>query len=398
MTPKRLSCRLLPLYVASGLQGFMLWTPVEKLFMNEIGFDAAAVGVMAAAYAAVTPLAEIPSGILADRWSRRGVLMLANLALTVSVLIGALSANVTTYICGALLLGVYFALNSGTVDSIIYDATLEETGSSDLFTKLLGRARVVESVSLSASALAGGVLAALLSTRATYFLTLPFVLASVVALAWLREPHLHRQEARTSLRAHVALTFRTLTGRSRLLPVVLLAVLTGLITNMMFEFGPLWLVALSASPAAYGPFWAALVGTLGLGGFLAGRLRLERPLTRAGVILAMTAASVLLTLSHTFVVIALAQVVVALLAVVLGVHVSQLLHDAVPSNVRAGVSSGVGTFSWAAFLPVSLVFGVVSRDFGVFTAGWLIAVAALAIGAALVATVRPAAHLVPTLA
>jgi hypothetical protein len=54
--------RLLPLHVAVALQGFMLWVPVEKLFMNEIGFDAAAVGVMAAAYAAVVPLVEIPSG------------------------------------------------------------------------------------------------------------------------------------------------------------------------------------------------------------------------------------------------------------------------------------------------------------------------------------------------
>ena len=59
--------RLLPLQLAVALQGFMLWVPVEKLFMNEIGFDAASVGVMAAAYAAVVPIIEIPSGILADR-------------------------------------------------------------------------------------------------------------------------------------------------------------------------------------------------------------------------------------------------------------------------------------------------------------------------------------------
>lgn len=49
------------------LQGICLWIPVEKLFMTQIGFDAATIGVMAAAYAAVTPIMEIPSGILADR-------------------------------------------------------------------------------------------------------------------------------------------------------------------------------------------------------------------------------------------------------------------------------------------------------------------------------------------
>ena len=70
------------------LQGLCLWVPVEKLFMTEIGFDARMFGVMAAAYAVVMPVLEMPSGILADRWSRRGVLLLAVLALFASVAVG----------------------------------------------------------------------------------------------------------------------------------------------------------------------------------------------------------------------------------------------------------------------------------------------------------------------
>ena len=62
MTLTALQRRLLPLHLAVGLQGVMLWVPVEKLFMSEIGFDPAAVGLMAAAYAAVVPIFEVPSG------------------------------------------------------------------------------------------------------------------------------------------------------------------------------------------------------------------------------------------------------------------------------------------------------------------------------------------------
>ena len=69
--------RLAPLYAAVFLQGLAFWVPIEKLFMTSIGFDAAGVGLMAAVYAAVVPFFEVPSGILADRWSRRGVLVLA---------------------------------------------------------------------------------------------------------------------------------------------------------------------------------------------------------------------------------------------------------------------------------------------------------------------------------
>src|ERR1700712_379646 len=115
-TGSALWARLLPLHVAVVLQGFLLWTPVEKLFLTEIGFDAAAVGVMAAAYAAVGPILEFPSGILADRWSRRGVLIVASLALALSALIGGLSIGIVSYIGSALILGVYFAMYSGTME------------------------------------------------------------------------------------------------------------------------------------------------------------------------------------------------------------------------------------------------------------------------------------------
>ena len=119
-----LARRLRPLQVGAGLQGFMLWVPVEKLFQTQIGFDAAAIAVMAAAYAAVVPLLEVPSGILADRWSRSGILMISSAAAAASALVGGLSHNVATYIVAALILGIYFAMNSGTVDSVVYDTVI----------------------------------------------------------------------------------------------------------------------------------------------------------------------------------------------------------------------------------------------------------------------------------
>jgi hypothetical protein len=36
--PRVLGRRLLPLQIAMGLQGMLLWLPIEKLFMTQIGF------------------------------------------------------------------------------------------------------------------------------------------------------------------------------------------------------------------------------------------------------------------------------------------------------------------------------------------------------------------------
>ena len=108
---------------------------------------------MAAVYAVVVPVLEVPSGVLADRWSRRGVLILASIAAILSVLIGGLSQSVAVYMVSAGFLGVFFALQSGTLEPVVYDTVLEETGGSDAFEKTIGRVRLVESVALVASAL-----------------------------------------------------------------------------------------------------------------------------------------------------------------------------------------------------------------------------------------------------
>jgi MFS family permease len=372
VTARRLRRRLLPLHIAVVLQGVNLWVPVEKLFMDEIGFDPASVGIMAASYAAVVPALEVPSGILADRWSRRGVLVLATLALLVSSTIGGFSHGVATYVVGAMFLGVYFALQSGTLDAVVYDTILEETGRADGFERRIGRVRLMESVGLVSSALAGGWLATIVGTRALFFLTVPFLVASIAVLLAFREPTLHHGSEPTTLRTHAVTTYRTLTQRNCLLPLVAVMVLLAVVANLLFEFGPLWLLALSASTVIYGPHFAALASSFGVAGVLAGRLGLGNTPVVGVVAAAMVAASaVLILVPHTVPVFG-AQVVLVVLAVLMTILLTARLHDAVPSAIRSSVASGVGTATWLAFLPFSLVFGQVSQRVGVDSAAWMI--------------------------
>jgi MFS family permease len=385
--PRSLARRLLPLQIAVGLQGLILWVPVEKLFMTQIGFDAASVSVMAAAYAAVVPLLEVPSGILADRWSRNLVMVCATAALIASSLLGGLSTNVATYIVAAMLLGVYFALNSGTVDSIVYDVVLEETGSSDLYETWIGRVRMVESGAFVASALTGGVLAGWTSPRLTYFASVPLIALAIVAFLRFDEPRLHRAAEPAALRSHVALTFRTMTRRADVRQVVLLAALVALLSQAVFEFGPLWLVARDAPASLFGPYWAALVSTLGVGGYLASKLDLNRRTIVIMLVPIAPAASFGLSQTGSLSAVIAAQIALALLLAIVAIHAGRLLHDGVPSTIRAGVSSGVGTFSWMLFLPFSLVFGWFAREHGVQSAAWFLTAAAVLVASLLVVSV-----------
>lgn len=76
------SRRLLPLYIAVALQNIPFWYAIEKIFMLGIGFNTATIGVMIAIMSVVMLAVETPSGILADRWSRKGVMVLGCFALS----------------------------------------------------------------------------------------------------------------------------------------------------------------------------------------------------------------------------------------------------------------------------------------------------------------------------
>ena len=387
--PRSLARRLLPLQVAVALQGLALWVPVEKLFMTQIGFTARSIGIMAAAYAAVVPIFEVPSGIIADRWSRNLILVCASAALLVSSLVGGLSNSVPIYIAGAMILGIYFALNSGTVDSVVYDVVLEQTGSSDDYEVWIGRVHMAQSGAFVVSALAGGVLAGWTSPRLTYFASVPFIAVAIIAFLRFEEPRLHRRAEPIALRRHVALMFRTMTRQPGIRQVILLAALVGLLSQTIFEFGPLWLVALTAPAALFGPYWAALVSTLGVGGYLTGKLNFNHRAPSLLIALAAPAAALVLSQTRSLAAVIAAQTVLALLLAVIAIHAGKLLHDGVPSNIRAGVSSGVGTFSWLLFLPFSLVIGALTRSSGVQAAGWLITGAATLVALLLARSALP---------
>lgn len=336
--PAAVGRRLRPLLVVGGLQNFSLWVPVEKMFMTDIGFDAIMIAIVAAVYAAVVPLLEIPFGVLADRWSRTGMMALASVALAASALVGGLSTNPATYAGAAVLLGVYLALNSGTADSIVYDTLIEETGSSAAYEKWIGRLHAVESAGLVLSAVLGGLLAELTSVRATYFVTVPIVASAALALRRCREPRLHRTTERVTYRQQAGSTLRAL-AKPTVRQVVLLAALAAAATQLILEFGPLWLVSLHAPAVLYGPYWAAIVSTIGAGAWLASRIRLDLPPVAIALACALLVAAILPATSHWLPIVIAAQVLVALVMAVIGVRAGFLLHEAVAATVRAGVSS-----------------------------------------------------------
>ena len=197
------------------------------------------------------------------------------------------------YVVAAAFLGVFFALQSGTLESVVYDTVLEETGDSEAFERTIGQVRLVESVALVASALAGGLIAQFAPLRATYFLTAPLLVLSALMLLRFREPQLHKTEERESAAGgRIRATYRTILCGGQMRAIVALTIVGALLMQGMLEFGPLWLVALLVPPFLYGPHWAGLTSALGLGALLGSRAWFTRDWTVRVLALAVIACCV----------------------------------------------------------------------------------------------------------
>lgn len=373
----RISRRLLPLYLAVFCQGVVFWYAIEKLFMTSIGFNEAGIGAMVAAYSVVMLVVEAPAGILADRWSRKGVLMLASVSLGLSALLGGLSTSPALFVISTMFWGVYTAFSSGTYDSIIYDVLQEEEGSSKRYEQFYGRHKIVEGAAFVVGSLAGGVMAQLLGMRANFFYSLIPITLSVVLLWLFKDPTIHKAEPAASLKDHIGETLRAVLRQRTLLTILVSLVALTVVLTSLYEFSQLWLIALAVPVIFYGPASALLFASWSIGGMIAGLLRSRSRLLIACAIMFVSALG--LSISHLALLIVIAQTILAIGIVGVTVVLTHQLHDQLPSRVRAGASSTVSSISSIVIIPTALIFGVLAHEQSIFAANILL-VGILAVG------------------
>ena len=177
---------------------------------------------------------------------------------------------------------------------------------------------------------------------------------------------------------------QTLFQRGKTLRIVTVLLATSLLLSVIFEFGPLWQLALAAPVGLYGLANAAVLSAGGVGSWLSARLTLSKPASIVGIAGLLVVSSLALVVVRNVVVVIIAQGVLVAGGVSVSMVFTCLLHDSLSSRVRAGAASGVGALSSMAFVLFALIFGVVSQHAGVFRAGWMVVGVALLAGALLV--------------
>lgn len=338
--------------------------------MTDIGFTAASIANVAIVLNLTWLFFEIPSGILADRWSRKGVLIVSSVALSTASLFLGLSSSVFEYTLISVLFGLHFALNSGTYDSIVYDTLLEESGSRDGYEKYYGYITVYSSVGMVISSLLGGVASSIFSLSTAYFLSVPGGIIAIICLLYLREPRLHKASTDIHIARHTKDTLKIVFQKGTFAILLITIVLISLVLEFMLAVDQLWPLALALPVVLYGPLNALLLFAYGLSAPLAAWVAKSRRLLIASSVL-LIVFTAMLTVSN-MPIITIAQFGLTAVASALVTLLTGRLHDNLPSHLRSGGASSVSTLRTLTFIPLVFIFGWITKEYSVFTAAYLI--------------------------
>jgi MFS family permease len=251
----------------AALSELVPYYPLYALLFLDTGLSDAQVSLLFATWSVTGLLAEVPAGALADRWSRRGVVVLAGVLQAAGFVVWTAAPAPWTFAVGFVVWGLSGALVSGAAEALVYDG-LAAVGAEGSYARVNGWMTAAELLVQLPTAVAASALFAVGGYPAVGWVSVAVCLAAAaLALRFPEARHVAEDDDEdVPLRQGVAEALRRPGLR---LTVLAVALLGGL--DAVEEYFPVlagdWGVPTAAVPFAV--LGTSLAGALG--GALAGR-------------------------------------------------------------------------------------------------------------------------------
>jgi len=125
------------LYAFSFFDEFILIYPFYALMFQDNGLSGSQISSLFVVLSVMIFLLEVPSGSIADKYSRKRVLLIGIMARAVAFGVWLLFPGYIGFLVGFMFWGIKRALVSGTMEAFVYDE-LQRLGKTGLYTKLTG--------------------------------------------------------------------------------------------------------------------------------------------------------------------------------------------------------------------------------------------------------------------
>lgn len=349
------------IYIFVFLNDFILIYPLYAVMFTDHGLSAAQVAGILAVWSGTVFVLEVPSGVLADKYSRRKILFWAQISRAIGYGVWLIFPGYWGFLIGFLLWGIKSALSHGTFEALVFDE-LKAEGEEGQYAHVMSRVRALSFVAiLAASAAASG--AVLLGYSFVLVLSILAIIgAALVAWTLPSAPHSRGIEAGVMPQRYLALLRLGISNVMRdpvVLKIAVFMAFMGGIVGTLDEFWPIFADMSGAAKWGIPLFVGAVSGMQGLASFHAHRFEsLNDRVFYFGVVVSgfvlMVAAAIM-----SLWVLGLLVLVSALDAVVRVVFDARLQHR-IGSETRATISSVRGLLTELFGLAGLGAFGIVS--------------------------------------
>ena len=344
------------LYLSNFLTGLVFWYGIEKLFMLSIGIDALGMSIAVAVLLLFILVFDIPSGILADKWSRKGVLIVSIIALSISSVILGVSNNLSVYIIGYLIYGIYVVSTSGTYAAITYDI-LHEEGRSKQYSKIIGRQYALFLLGTAIANLASGFISKNFSFQTTFFITVFVGFINILVILNIKEPKFHKLNKKEKILNQLSQTLRIIKKNFFLWSLVIITSALAIVELFKSEFGQLYFLSYLSEPQIIGILWAFYSISWAIGSLIAHKLR-----NNLNILIILTTVPMI---GMAFIGSWFGITLFMLQGIAAGALQNQIetrLQENTPSNVRASVLSIISTVGRAIAIPFSIILGLIIKN------------------------------------
>lgn len=142
-------------YAFGYLREVVLIYPVYAIMMGAHGIAPLELSVLFIVWSGSALVFEVPSGVLADRYSRKRLLVASGLIKGSVFVIWWFAPNFWGYLCGFIVWGFGSSLVSGTSESFLFD-TLKQRAQPEAFARIYGRGLMANSLGVATALAAGG--------------------------------------------------------------------------------------------------------------------------------------------------------------------------------------------------------------------------------------------------
>lgn len=340
---------------------------IERLFWEQRGMTIQMVVYTEIIYAITIVLLEIPTGIIADKWGRKKMLVLNAFFGCCEFFILVFATEFWHFAVVVFLAGVGCSACSGSENALLYDSLLL-SGEAHSFEKRLGRLNACDFSAAILAALSGSLMASRFGFELNYWISFAGMLVSLCISLMLVEPDVKsKTDEPIAMKEYVKASVYFFGKNQSVCLVLLSGMVTGAVLNFIDEFWQLYINRLGIPVIYFGLFSAGL-SFLRLPGNILAYVMKNRMSYRtliSGVVFTFAAGLLYLSVVKGYT----SLVAIFMICIVSGIIqpiATGYLHHRIDSSMRATIDSFQSLGLRTMLIVVGLGFGFFSSRFDIF--------------------------------